>query len=122
MVDLVACGLLRRHVGHGAQRRQGLGQGRSPLNLSQAEVHDLRLTFARDHDVAALDVPVDDALPVGFLQAGGNLGHNGRNVLGPQGPRSDLLLERLSLHIFHGDEGLAFGLTHLMDDADVRMG
>ncbi len=80
-VEILAPGLLRRHVGDGPDRRLALGQRGAAPELGQPEVHDLGLAPVRDHDVGALDVPVDDALAVGLAQARGDLA---RRLSGPR--------------------------------------
>jgi hypothetical protein len=69
-VDLLALGLLGRQVLRGADDRGGLRHGHAGVahRTGDAEVHDLDLAGAGQHDVGRLDVAVDDARPVAVLQ------------------------------------------------------
>ena len=66
----VAGGLLRAHVGRGADRQAGLGQrdSRGAQRPRDAEVGDQRAAVAREQDVLGLDVPVDHAVLVGVFE------------------------------------------------------
>ncbi len=65
---------------------------------------------------------MDDALAVGFAQPPGHLLHECRDLFGRQWLTLDPLPERLSFDILHRDEGQAFILCHLVNDADIRVG
>ena len=68
-----AAGLLGRHVGRRAQNLPFDGhRDLARLALRQAEVHDVRLAAAVDHDVAGLQVAMDHALLVGVVQGLGD--------------------------------------------------
>ena len=62
-IHLLATRLLRREVLCGAHDglRLGHGRGRFGYRACDTEVHDLDLVVLRDHDVAGLDVPVNDS-------------------------------------------------------------
>ena len=132
MIDLLAKGLLRRHVGDRADGRTGTGQvgGLSLLlgifagagvcgELGEAEVEDLGMTLTGDEDVGRLDVPMDDPLRVGLGEGIGYLDAPLDDpVVGDRLPR-DLVFERLPFEQLHGDERDAVVLIDLVDGADV---
>ena len=67
--------LLGRHVGRRAERQAGAGDRRLPRlveRLGDAEVGDQRVAV-RDQHVVGLDVPVNDAVPVGIAQRVGHV-------------------------------------------------
>ena len=70
-----AFGLFGRHVGG---RAEDLAVHRhrhfARFAAGQAEVHEVRLAVAVDHDVGRLQVAMDDALLVGMVQRVGDLG------------------------------------------------
>ena len=70
-----AFGLLGRHVG---RRAEHLAVHRhrdfADFAAGQAEVHEVWLAVAVDHDVGRLEVAVDDALFVGMVQRVGDFG------------------------------------------------
>jgi hypothetical protein len=74
-----------------------------------------------DEDVGRLDVPVDDALPMGGTQPVGDLDRDLKEDLRGQRTAGDALLERLALQSFHAQEGLALMVADVVDGADVRM-
>ena len=88
LVDGLAAGLLGRHVGGGAEDqaggRAGVGEGRGVRQiggrgvrafprLGEAEVEHFDLAVGRELDVGGLEVAVDDALLVRFLERRGDL-------------------------------------------------
>ena len=69
-----AGGLLGTHVGRRAQDLAVHGHGDlAGVALRQAEVHEVRLALGVEHDVARLEVAVDDAGLVGVLEGVGDL-------------------------------------------------
>jgi hypothetical protein len=121
LVQLVPPGLLRRHVGHRAQRSLALRQRRSAPELGQPEIHDLGLTFGRDHDVGAFNVAVDNALAVSFIETPGDLDGDLKGGAGGERSLVDFIPERLPFHVFHGDVGTLFALPDFVDDTDIGM-
>ena len=87
-VDLavLAAGLLRRHVGGGAQHLAVDGDGDlAGLALGQAEVHQVGLAVLVDHDVLGLDVTMDHAVLVGIMEG---VGKGGRQSAPPRPKRT----------------------------------
>jgi hypothetical protein len=121
MIDGLAGGLLRRHVGHGAHDLPLFGEHGGTLDLGQAKIHYLYLSILCNHDVVALDVPVNDAAGVGRTE-GLTCGHDYIYYLQRVGP---MLLQQLAqgsaLNILHGDVLLALVLAHIIDGDDSRV-
>ena len=69
-IDHLAASLLWREVLRGAHHRVGLGHGRGRVCncASNAKVHDLDLALLGKHDVARLDIAMDDAFAVRVLE------------------------------------------------------
>ena len=97
-------------------------KSRSAVQLGQPEIHDLGLAALGDHDVGALDVPVNDPLLMGFFQALRDLDRDIESFFERKRASSDLLPEVFPLDILHDDERLAFAFIDFMDRADVRVG
>ena len=72
-IGLLAPDLLGGHVGHGAHHRAGVGDPGLIGELGEAEVDDLHPSVRSHHDVARLDVAVDDPPLVGGCEAAGDL-------------------------------------------------
>ena len=65
---------------------------------------------------------MDDALPVGELEAVRDLDRDADGVAGPQRPAAlDPLLQRAAGQVLHHDERGAVDLAHVVDGDDVRM-
>ena len=113
--------LLGRHVGpasraSGPPLRSASRASRPPLSrsgpmkLRQTEVQDLDLAATREGDVAALDVPVEDARAVGLGERCGDLpGRSGRPAPRGEraGPRARGGVQRLPVHELHHDQRVA---------------
>ena len=77
----------------------------SPLQrLGQAEVEDLDLAVRRHLHVGRLQVPVDDALLVGFLEGLGDLLRDRDRLVDRNRPALQSLREVLALDEFHGQD------------------
>jgi hypothetical protein len=122
LVQIAAASLLRRHVGDGAQRRLALCEGATATKLGQPEIHDPGLALRRHHNVGALDVPMDDALAMGFAQPSRDLDGDIKGFSGLHWLPPNPVPERLPFHMLHGDIGPAFALPDLVDHADIRVG
>lgn len=120
-VDFFPRRLLRRHVRRGPERRVGLREPGVPAQFRQAEIQYLGHAVVCHHDVGRLDVPVDDPLLVGFVQAFSDLDCERENVIDGERPLLDPVLESPALDKFHRDEGSAVVFIDLVDRADVGM-
>ena len=123
LVEILAQGLLRRHVVHGADQGAGLGHAVAFEGAGQAEIHHQHPAGLVAHDVLRLQVAVNDACAVrGFERAAGLL-HDLDRFLGS---KFSLLLHQaaqvLTLDELHGDELHAVGLAQVVDPDDVLVG
>ena len=115
-----ALGLFGRHVGRRSQDIAGHRQrGLARLALGQAEVHDVRLVAGVEHDVARLQIAVDDAVLVGVMERVGHSGTQlGRLVIG-EFSAGQPVLKRQSLDQVGDDiDDVAFK-PHLVHADDV---
>ena len=122
-VGLQALDLLGRHV-FGSADDAPLGRDPAgPDGPGDPEVEDLGVPLLVDHDVARLEVAVDDARVVGFAQAAADLLGDGHDRGDVEPPRTaDEALEILPGDVLEGDvvETLVFAqMVHL---ADVAVG
>ncbi len=123
LVGVPAIDLLGRHV---LGRADDTPLGRDALGSDgpgDAEVQDLGVPFLVDHDVAGLEVAVDDARVVGLVQAAADLlgdGYGRGYVEPPRAP--DEALQVLSGHVLHGDIVEALVLAEMVHLADVAVG
>ena len=103
-VHTLAAGLFGAQVLSCTHHALGLGHsgGRVVHGPGDAEVHDFDDALLRDHDVAGLDVPVDDAHMVGVVQGTQHAQHDLLAVALAQGA---VLLE-------DGPQGLALDVLH----------
>jgi len=100
--DGLAAPLLRRHIGRRAHRDADLRQLLARLEAGgEAEVHEHGLAVVAEHDVARLDVAVDDPFLVRVRQRLGQLADDRRGVARREPLRvaADDLVERAA-----GDE------------------
>jgi hypothetical protein len=76
-----------------------------------------------DEDVVRLDVPVDDAVPVGVAERRQHLADvRHRDGHGAGAARDDQLLEGAALDVLHDDVVRALRLAPVVDRDDVRVG
>ncbi len=95
----------------------------APLVEGEAEVHQDRAARAVDHDVARLEVAVDDPALVDGLEAGAHLPAEGDGLPGREvADGLDQVVERLALDELHADVEGAVHLAEVVDAADVGMG
>ena len=96
------------------------------LAQGDAEVHQLDLSFARDHDVARRQVAVDDAFAVGVRQSVQNFGHEKRGALGPHDGLGghERFLDRAqgrAVDVLHGDEVDLIDHAQFVDRDDIAV-
>src|SRR3989442_6752147 len=133
-IDLCALHLLRRHVlkcsddrallrhrrslRHGRSERRSTGErGGDPR---QTEIQKLR-SARRQHDVARLQVAMDDPLAMSFVERVGNLCAVFQSLVERQRTFLQTLGKRLSLHALHYQVVHAILLAHVIKHTDVRM-
>jgi hypothetical protein len=132
-VDPPTGGLLRRHVAHraedGAGSRSGqihlqrvlAGIGHRRHDLRQAEVENLHVPVAGDHDVLGLEIAMHDAA---LMRGGEAVGDLGGDVEDGAHRHRALLDDRSQIapfDVLHDDEGRAVVGADLVDRHDVRM-
>ena len=114
--------LLGRHVIGRPHHHARLGHGGGRYT-GDPEVHDVRFALGVDQNVARLDVPVHDAFPVGVIERIGDGRKNAVDFLqSERPPRSQDVLQALSVDVLHGDEGQSLIHPHLIDGHNVGMG
>jgi hypothetical protein len=102
----------RARVAAGSLARPGLGQ---------AEVEDLDLALGRELDVGGLQIAVDDALVVGFLEGLGDLLRDLEGLVEGDSTARETLLEVLALDELEGEERPPVGLLEPVDGGDARV-
>src|SRR5206468_3830990 len=125
--------LFRRHVIRRPYHRTGgsidhrssrrVGVGRRPLWLSQfckAEIEDLDVAIAPDHDVLRLDVAMDDARGMRRCQRAAGLNCDFED-LRQLYSRIDVLTQRLAIDKLSRDKTRTARRADLMNGKDVRM-
>ena len=98
----------------------------SALNLigdtRQAEISDHDLPASIEHDVRGLQVAVEHAFGVGGGQSGAELaGDIERLIFGQTADAAQQRREILAIDVFHGEEGVALDVAHVVDAANVGM-
>ena len=131
-IGLLRFELLGRHVRERAENRSfagyfsGRGRDRCEAlarrfrfeHFRQSEIEQLHAAL-RQHDVAGLQVPVDDSLPVRLVERVGDLTAVAQRLLEGQRPLHQPVRERLALQIFHDEELDAVLVAHVVEGADV---
>jgi hypothetical protein len=101
----------------------GAGPGKVRIDavgdeLGEPEVEDLCMTRGRDHDVAALQVPVDDPLGVSLGEPFGDLPAEPHRLSQAEAPVADSPTEGLPLHQLHDDPVAVLAFEDLVDVDD----
>ena len=135
-VDRLPAGLLRRHVGSGAEDEAGRGAGvgerrglrqvgrrgaRALPRLGEAEVENLGLAVGGQLDVRRLEVAVDDALLVRLFERLGDLPRDRDGLVDGDRPALQALRQVFSLDELHGEDALAGDLLQAEEGGDVRV-
>ena len=133
-VGLVAFELLRRHVLQRPENRALCRQIRQASSaasrgclptawragLRQPEIEQLRARL-RQHDVAGLQVAMDDAFAMRLVERVRNLNPKLQRLVERQCALRQSLGQRLALQVLHDQEVDAVLTTDVVDVADVRM-
>jgi hypothetical protein len=108
---------------HGRHRRPSLILTTFLLgtNLGQPKVQNLGMTSPRDKNVGRLDVTMHDAFRMRRVECVRHFDAQCQQCFQFHGAAGDRMLQRLTLQILHGDEGLPALLIDLVDCADVGM-
>src|SRR5579859_1213133 len=123
----VAAELLGSHVGQSAC---AIGLCKSGSDLagsirieqpSQAKIQHLNLAFGRHHDVARLEVLMNDSVFVCLLERSGNLQADGNPFLFGQGAFGEALTECFAGNVLHDEEVDVVLDVEVVDRADVWM-
>jgi hypothetical protein len=102
--------LLGRHVAAGAHRHSRARQAALAHHLGDAEVHHLDDALAIQHDVAGLDVAMNDAGAVGMAEPQQRLAKHGNGALGRQRSAAmNHLRECFAVDKFHHHHGVFAG-------------
>ena len=117
-VDDLTARLFGGEVLGGADHRLGLRQSRVVLECSgDPEVHDLDVTLGGEHDVRRLDVAVDDAVAMGVLERSEDSGDDVEGLVdGECAVFIEDFAQRLTLDVFHDDEGHGHGRATGFDE------
>ena len=122
MVNLFPLGLFRGHIGHRAQSTSSSGQVRLTRQLCQSEVDYLDRAILGDQEVGRFDVPVNNSLPVSFLQPTGRLNCCFDRVFDCDRSSFDLIPEGFPAVESHDNVHLpGFRLVEFVDSTDVGM-
>jgi hypothetical protein len=125
--------LLRRHVVQGAQQCPCTGQwtqrgelgepctGDLNPRFREAEIEQLR-SGLRQHDVAGLQVAVDDAGLVRPCEGVGDLDADLEGLVERELPTNEARCECFPVHVLHDEKVRAVLLTDVVECADVRVG
>jgi len=114
--------LLRRHVSGRAEDGIRVRQRGRARELRETEVEDFHRLTLGDHDVAGLDVAMNDQLFVCGREPARDLNRDAERLFLRERLPRDHPVERFAVVVRHGDEHLAiFGFVDVEDRADVGM-
>ena len=88
--------------------------------LCKAEVEQCRARLC-EHDVAGLDIAMDDALPMGLIEGIGDFDGVLNGLFDRKGSFLQAHFERLAFEVLHDEKGHAILLADVVEGADVRM-
>src|SRR5205085_3069864 len=121
-VKILGLRLLWGHVLHGAQHHTCARHPIAFHGACEPEIHHEYSTLLVSHDVARLQVAMNDAFPVSRLKATKHLLHNVDDFIHwnlPAVPQH--LVQALALHILHGDKTNTTGFSQIKDPNDVSV-
>ena len=126
-------GLLRAHVGDGADDGSFVGDGgygsrgivwvhrRRIQELRETEIENLDHALFCGHDIPGLQIAMDHTGFMGGGQGVGNLSGIAQSFCGRQAAARDHLGQRLARHVLHDKEVETALLDHVVNDDDVGM-
>src|SRR5664280_461937 len=121
-IQVLPHGLLGRHILHGSDHHAGLGHAVTLHRSRQTEVHDYDAAGGVAHDIAGLEIAMDDALAMGGLQAGADLQHDAdRFVRWHSALARKNRAQVLTFDELHGDELHAVSFVQIVNANDVLM-
>ena len=113
--------LLRSHVERAPEDVASRGELGAD-DVSDAEVHDLRVIVGGNNDVAWLHVPMNDPLGVSVTEGFEHVGGDPERLLEGEPLGIEHLAQSLPLHVLHHDErGAVLRVPHVEHGGDARM-
>ena len=100
--------------------RRGAAAKRRDRRLRQSKVHQFGAALGK-HDVARLQIAMEHAAAMSFLQPFANLGSNAEHLVERQAAFVQAFSEGFALQILHDDVVGAVLLAHIVEMADVGM-
>ena len=121
VVDGLTRDLLRRHVLRRAEEHARLRLHARLVHVGDAEIHDLHAAVGQHHDVAGLDVAMDDAALVGEREPFRDGGGDSHRLRRGEAHRADEVAKIPSFEKLHRDERRVALAAHVVDRDDRRM-
>ena len=122
LVDSPAHRLLGRHVLHGAEHSAGLGHSIGFERAGKSEVHDQDSPLRIAHDVARLQIAMNDAFAVGSFQTSQHLFNDLRRILYRElALFLEDLIEAGALHVLHGDKSNSIRLAKIENTNNIAV-
>ena len=128
LIRRLATGLLRSHVGDGADEFsiEQAGGARlvvrpSFVQASQAEIEDLGAAVVAEKDIARLQIAMDHAGPVSRIQGFANLQGELEGFADGKSAGRNGIVQSLAGEILHHQARLAATLHHVVDGDDTGM-
>ena len=113
-IEFLGLGLLGRHILHGPEEGTRLRHPIPAERAGEAEIHDHNFALRVAHNIAWLQVAMDDPDPVRRVQATQHLPHDVNCFdYGKLAGLSQNLLKALTFYIFHGDKANSAGFSQI---------
>ena len=112
--------LCREIGGRGREGRFGGARDHQRARLRQTEVQQLR-AHLREHDVAGLQIAMDDARPVGSVESRRDLDRNGERLADRDRALRQPIGERLAFEVLHDEVGCPGLFADVVQRTDMRM-